>query len=89
MGQARRRTIAGHIIECGAQCSGGNCQVDWQNIPGPGYIGYPIVEAKPDGIFDVTKHAGAGGRVHSDIVKEQLLYELGDPHQLHHARLHR
>src|SRR5690348_13596383 len=72
-------TIAGHIIECGAQCTGGNCQVDWQNIPGMEDIGYPIVEAEPDGTFTVTKHAAAGGRVHSDVVKEQLLYELGDP----------
>src|SRR5215831_15497694 len=72
-------TIAGHIIECGAQCTGGNCQVDWQSIPDMANIGYPIVEAEPDGTFTVTKHAMAGGRVHSDVVKEQLLYELGDP----------
>lgn len=72
-------TIAGHIIECGAQCSGGNCQVEWENIPGMADIGYPIVEAEPDGSFTVTKHAAAGGRVDSDTVKEQLLYELGDP----------
>ena len=72
-------TIAGHIIECGAQCSGGNCQVDWQSIPDMADVGYPIVEAQPDGTFAVTRHAAAGGRVDIHTVKEQLLYELGDP----------
>ena len=72
-------TIAGHIIECGAQCTGGNCQVDWQSIPDMANIGYPIVEADPDGSFVVTRHPSAGGRVSLDSVKEQLLYELGDP----------
>lgn len=73
-------TVAGHIIECGAQCTGGNCQLEWRLIPKLADIGYPIVEAHPDGTFIVTKHPGSGGRVSSAIVKEQLLYELGDPH---------
>lgn len=72
-------TIAGHIIECGAQSSGGNCQYDWRSIPDLANVGFPIVEASPDGTFIVTKHKGTGGRVSVQSVKEQLLYEMGDP----------
>ena len=74
-------TIAGHTVECGAQCTGGNCQVDWQTIPNFADIGYPIVEAEPDGTFVITKHAGTGGRITVASIKEQLLYEMGDPHE--------
>ena len=72
-------TIAGHIIECGAQCTGGNCQVDWKSIPDPWDIGYPIVEANDDGTFSVTKHPGTGGRITVAGIIEQLMYEMGEP----------
>ena len=72
--------IAGHIIECGAQCSGGNCLYDWQNIPDLANVGYPIVEASSDGTFVVMKHPNTGGRISIPSVTEQLVYEMGDPH---------
>jgi hypothetical protein len=74
-------TIAGHIIECGAQCSGGNCQYDWQTIPNLANVGFPIVEANPTGDFVITKHEHTGGRINVPSIKEQLVYEMGDPNE--------
>src|SRR5262249_15371480 len=69
-------TIAGHTVECGAQCTGGNCLIDWVTIPNIADIGYPIIEANPDGTFAITKHEGTGGRISVASIKEQLLYEM-------------
>jgi hypothetical protein len=71
--------VAGHIIECGAQCSGGNCLFDWRSIPDLADVGYPIVEGRADGTFTVTKHPGTGGVVSVPSITEQLVYEMGDP----------
>ena len=70
--------IAGHIIECGTQCTGGNF-TDWRDVPTYASIGYPLVVAQPDGTFEVTKHPGTGGLVDVRTVSEQLLYEMGAP----------
>jgi len=73
-------TVAGHIIECGAQASGGNLLKGWRQVKGLANPGFPVVEARADGSFVVTKHPGTGGVVSVASVSEQLVYEMGDPH---------
>jgi hypothetical protein len=72
-------TVAGHILECGAQSSGGNFSADWKSVKDMAHIGFPIAEAYPNGDFVITKHPKTGGLVSRQTVAEQCLYEIGDP----------
>ncbi|MHC4812940.1 MAG: acyclic terpene utilization AtuA family protein, partial [Planctomycetota bacterium] len=71
-------TIAGHIVECGPQCTGGNFTA-WREVDDFVRIGYPVIEAHEDGTFYVTKHDGTGGLIDRRTVISQLLYEMADP----------
>ncbi|MCK7510733.1 MAG: DUF1446 domain-containing protein [Desulfobacterales bacterium] len=74
-------TTAGHIIECGAQATGGNYSfID--EVPSFRKVGFPIAEISENGSFVITKHPGTGGLVSVDTVKAQLLYEITDPRYL-------
>ena len=71
--------VAGHILECGGQATGGNFSADWRSVPDLAHIGFPIAEASPGGEIIITKHEQTGGLVTVQTVSEQLMYEISDP----------
>lgn len=77
-GKIAQATVAGHLIECGTQVTGG-IATHWLDMPHPARLGFPVIEMEEDGTFVITKPEGTGGAVTEETVKEQLLYELGDP----------
>ena len=77
----------GHLMECGAQVTGGYfADPGFKDVPEPWNFAFPIAEVEPDGNAVLTKVAGTGGAINLKTVKEQMLYEVHDPGELHHAR---
>lgn len=72
-------TVVGHILECGGQASGGNFQGDWRAVPDLERLGFPIAEIEDPSRAVITKHASLGGLISPAVIKEQLVYEIGDP----------